>query len=308
MNEFSLIEKYFQPLSPVLLNDDAAVLSIPQGYELVVTSDTLNEGVHFPQGAGPADIARKALRVNLSDLAAMGAVPYAYQLNLALPVFPGEAWLKAFAGALHADQEEFGIFCSGGDTTSIHESLSVSITAMGLVPKGRAVMRSGAKAGDALLLTGPVGDAFCGLKVLQGVLDMDDSGYLVGRYYRPTPRLVLAEDMQAYARAAVDVSDGFVADLGHLCKASGVGVTLKAKDIYFSDAARALLGKGRVSAQELLTGGDDYELLLAVPPENTEKFPQACILGHFEPGRDVRILDERGHSLFFLEKGWQHFK
>lgn len=307
MNEFLLIERYFQPLSPVLLKDDAAVLSIPAGYELVVSSDTLNEGTHFIAGAAPADIAHKALRVNLSDLAAMGADPLAYQLNIAFAAMPDEAWLKAFTAALAADQAAFGIFCSGGDTTSIKGSLSISITAMGTVPNDKAVTRGGARPGDILLVSGPVGSAFCGLQALQGHPGFTLSEALTEAYYRPCPRTDLAEAVRVYAHAAVDISDGLVADLSHICETSGVGAVLEAETVPLSEEVRALLRSGAVSLENLLSGGDDYQLLMAVPPQHTQYFPGSTVIGRFEEGAGVRVLNADGQALFFKEKGWTHF-
>jgi thiamine-monophosphate kinase len=307
MNEFSLIERYFQPLSPIRLKDDAAVLSIPAGHELVVTSDTLNEGTHFMAGAAPADIAHKALRVNLSDLAAMGAEPLAYQLNIAFPACPEEAWLESFTAVLAADQEAFGIFCSGGDTTSIKGPLSISITAMGVVPAGQAVTRGGARPGDALLLTGPVGGAFCGLQALRGQPGFTLSAALIEAYYRPHPRTDLAGLMQAYAHAAIDISDGLIADLFHICEASGVQAALEANTVPLLEDVRALLRSGAVSLENLFTGGDDYQLLLAVPPGAVEHFQGCVTIGHFEEGAGVRILNADGQTLSFKEKGWTHF-
>ncbi|MCB1562245.1 MAG: thiamine-phosphate kinase [Alphaproteobacteria bacterium] len=307
MNEFSLIERYFQPLSPVLLKDDAAVLSIPAGHELVVSSDTLNEGTHFIAGADPADIAHKALRVNLSDLAAMGADPLAYQLNIAFSAMPDEIWLEAFTAALAADQAAFGIFCSGGDTTSIKGPLSISITAMGVVPAGQAVTRGGAEPGDVLLVSGPVGGAFCGLQALQRQPGFTVSEALIEACYRPCPRTDLAEAVRMYAHAAVDISDGLVADLSHICEASGVKAVLEAETVPLSEEVKVLLRSGAVSRESLLSGGDDYQLLMAVPPQHTQHFPGSTVIGRFEEGAGVRVQDVDGQVLSFKEKGWTHF-
>ena len=227
MSEFEVIAKYFAPLTmgrdgSAGLCDDAAVVCVPDGHELVVSSDTLNEGVHFLEGCDPADIAHKALRVNLSDLAAMGAEPLCYQLNIAFPEAPSDGWLAAFTGALMDDQKTYGIYCSGGDTTSIKGGfLSVSITVMGSVPKGRAVRRGGAKAGDLIILSGAVGDAVLGLQVLCEGLERDEYAGAVARYLRPEPRCACASLLRGFAHAAIDISDGLLADLGHVAAASG---------------------------------------------------------------------------------------
>ncbi|MCB1533078.1 MAG: thiamine-monophosphate kinase [Alphaproteobacteria bacterium] len=338
--EFEIIEKYFARLTETRaealgLKDDAAILDIPPGHQLVVSTDTANAGTHFLVEASPADIAHKVLRQNLSDLAAMGAQPYCYQLAM---VFPekffssssraqsrdlknkdssaplrfsrnddGDKWLKNFTDALLADQQEFGIFCSGGDTTSINGALSITITAMGIVPAGGAVKRAGAKPGDVILLTGPVGDAYIGLKALRGELDNCFNANVVRAYLKPTPRLDLSAPIQAYAHAAIDISDGLIADLGHICAASGCGAQVQMSAGLFSKSGYKLIEEGRVSAQELLSGGDDYELLLACTPQDAAHFPGAIVIGEFTQGQGVSIMDESGETLPIKHTGWSHF-
>jgi thiamine-monophosphate kinase len=307
MNEFALIEKYFAPLSHDGLQDDAAVLSIPAGYELVVSSDTLNAGTHFLEEASPADIAYKALRSNLSDLAATGADPLSYQLNIAFPRKPDEEWLQKFAKALAEDQNTFGIFCSGGDTTSIKGPLSISITVLGLVPEGKAVKRDGAKEGDILILTGPVGDAWVGLQILQGKLKTEDDAHFIHAYYKPQPRLDLNEVVRRHAHAAIDISDGLVAEIEHICKASNLTVELQISKISFSPEAMKLLHTQKIKPEDLLTGGDDYQLLLAVSPEAALHFPYAPI-GRFLAGpAKVNVFDAQNRPLTLSHKGWAHF-
>lgn len=308
MNEFDIINEYFLPLTMGRaeaggLRDDAAILSVPAGHELIVSTDTLNADVHFMDGAAPADIAHKALRSNLSDLAAMGARPLCYQLALGLPEKPTPEWLLSFTGALLADQKAFGIFCSGGDTTSIHGKLSISITAMGLVERGRTLKRSGAQDGDAIVLTGPIGDAWVGLRVLQGKIKTDDNAYFIDRYYRPTPRFM--SDVQNI-KAAIDVSDGGMADLGHMCRASKVSARIDLSKILFSAPAQILLNGGLVTPQDLLTGGDDYELIMAVPPQHAHQY--GTVIGAFKTGTpQVYIVDDAGKALVFDKAGWTHF-
>ena len=333
MNEFDVIARYFAPLCENELDDDAAVLSVPEGCELVVTTDTLNAGTHFLEGATPADIAHKALRVNLSDLVAMGAEPFRYQLAIAFPTPPDEAWLAEFTKALAEDQDTFGISCSGGDTTSIFGPLSISITAMGLVPAGKAVKRSGARAGDVIALSGPVGDALIGLKTLQDHNDrhceeadadeaIQQSGlprsfqslamtelgeHFISHYYHPQPRLDLISLMREYAHAAVDISDGLLADLGHIAEASGLAAVVELEKIAFSEPAQRLLDQGSVTAEELLSGGDDYELLLAMSEEDAARFPNVQIIGRFEEGSGVQLLDQQGKNVALKHTGWSHF-
>lgn len=313
MNEFETIQKYFRPLTQGhdALQDDAAILDVPAGHELIVTSDTSNAGTHFMADAAPGDIAHKVLRVNLSDLAAMGAKPHAYQLNIAFPDKPQEVWLAEFTAALLADQKEFGIFCSGGDTTTINGPLSISITAMGFLPKGKALLRSGAKPGDDIILTGPVGDALIGLRILQKKIKTDDDKYFINEYYQPTPRTAHVETLRAHAAAAIDISDGLVADLGHICKASNCGAEIKITPGIFSMPAQ----KVKISAGELLTGGDDYELLLAVRPEEsaalmarlTKEGLSPVKIGSFTESRVISVLDENSTPLSLENSGWQHF-
>lgn len=319
MNEFSVIEKYFLPLTQgraeaLRLKDDAALLQIPKGYELAVTSDTLNAGTHFLIRERPEFIAHKALRTNLSDLAAMGARPYAYQMCVTFPQKPKEPWLKSFTAALLKDQKEFGIFCSGGDTTSSKGLLSVSITAFGLVPKGKAVKRSGAKPGDALVITGPVGDAWIGLNILQKKLKIN-SPSCIKAYRSPTPRTNISEFVRTYANAAIDVSDGLIADVGHICTASKLSARIDLQNIKFSTTAQKLLRGKKVTVQNLLTGGDDYELALAVPQKKMAALlknlvksglsPQ--VIGKFERGKaNVAVYDKTG-KLDFSKWGWIHF-
>ncbi|MCE7886812.1 MAG: thiamine-phosphate kinase [Alphaproteobacteria bacterium PRO2] len=313
MNEFDVIEKYFRPLTQGrdALQDDAAALDVPAGQELIVTSDTSNAGTHFMADAAPGDIAHKVLRVNLSDLAAMGAKPHAYQLNIAFPNKPQEAWLAEFTAALFADQKQFGIFCSGGDTTTINGPLSISITAMGFAPKGKALRRSGAKPGDHIILTGPVGDALMGLRILQGKIKTDDDNYFINAYYRPTPRTAHIETLRTHASAAIDISDGLVADVGHVCKASGCGAEIKIVPGIFSVPAR----KVKINAEELLTGGDDYELLLAVRPEESaallaqlgKEGLSPVKIGAFTESPAITVLDEKSVPLSLEKSGWRHF-
>lgn len=315
MNEFGAIEKYFAPLSLDGLKDDAAVLEISAGHELVVTSDTLNEFTHFPEDENPQLIAHKALRVNLSDLAAMGAEPFAYQLNLALSEHIDELWLASFVKGLKKDQESYKIKLSGGDTTGTKGPLSVSITAMGLVPAGKAVRRGGAKAGDAIVLTGPVGDAWLGLEVLLGHFNIPSQEKVLERYRLPQPRNNLAALVREYAHAAIDVSDGLIADLGHICEASHVAAEAWIEKITFSESAAGLLAAGKVTPEQLLSGGDDYELLLAIEPGRVDEFCRKAaalgvrpqLIGAFSAGAGVRLIDASGAVKTPGRAGYTHF-
>ncbi len=322
MNEFEMIERYFLPLtmgndSVAGLQDDAAVLEIPQGFELVVTSDTLNENVHFLKNEAPANIARKALRVNLSDLAAMGAEPLSYQLNMAFPKKPSDDWLCKFSDALLEDNKHYNIFCSGGDTTSIKgDYLSISITALGVVPKGQAVRRSGAKDGDLVVITGVVGDAFLGLKTLQKGLDNEIYSESVKRYLCPNPRIESVNIIRKYANAAADISDGLLADVLHIGKASNLGVELDFKKISFSKYVQHALDHGLVKFKDILKGGDDYELILSVSAGNLNSLLselrkndlEPLVIGEFKRNNlPLRILNTDTICIDGQNLGWEHF-
>ncbi|MBT3361102.1 MAG: thiamine-phosphate kinase [Rhodospirillales bacterium] len=318
--EFEVIRRHFAPLAqsfPGALNltDDAAVLDVPEGRELVVTSDALVSGVHFLADDPPADIAAKALRVNLSDLASMGAQPLAYTLAAALSDVIDDEWLRAFAEGLGRDQVEFGIGLIGGDTVATPGPLTLSICAFGSVPKGRALRRSGANPGDLVFVSGTIGDATLGLAALTGDLkglDEADRNVLVGRYRRPTPRSVLGPGLIGIATAAIDISDGLVADLGHICEVSEVEAVVEASRVPLSAAARK---NGAI--EQLLSGGDDYELLFCAPASAREDVRRAGAIAGVEISeigricagseRTVSIIDKKGRPLEIGDAGFTHF-
>lgn len=321
LGEFDRIDRYFRPLAAdfegaLELLDDAALLPVPAGETLVVTTDAMVEGVHYLAGEDPGRVARKALRVNLSDLAAMGARPLAYLLTTALPVSVDDDWLAAFAAGLGDDQERYGLHLAGGDSVSTPGPAVISITAFGSVPEGRAIRRSGARPGDRVWVSGTIGDGALGLLAACGELkDLSpaDLEYLAGRYRLPSPRLALGERLRGIATAAADVSDGLLGDLGHICAASGVGATLMAERVPQSPAvqAAAVDPKSRALAW---AGGDDYELLFTAAADATGavnriageiELPLACI-GEVVSGGDVTMLDAAGNPLA-LPAAWQHF-
>ncbi len=322
MSEFDIIEKYFKPLTcghkgAAGLSDDGAVLEGAEGYELAVTSDTLNEGIHFLTGEAPENIARKALRVNLSDLASMGAKPLCYQLNIAFPEAPSNDWLSAFSTALQSDNAHYGVFCSGGDTTSIKGGfISISITAMGLVPKGRAVRRMNARADDRIIITGPVGDAVLGLRALQD--DISDSRYAnaIERYRLPQPRVNIVDAVREYAHAAADISDGLLADVMQIAKSSKLGAEVDPAAFSFSDAVEVAQVEGVLSLEDAVCGGDDYELALAVPAVRVAEFlgaladlgVQGMDVGRFvDNGGALTIVKSDAYRFDFESLGWSHF-
>ncbi len=274
----------------------------------MVSADAIVAGVHFLADDPPELVARKLLRVNLSDLAAMGAVPLHYLLTVSVPRATPAAWFAAFAAGLALDQAAFGISLLGGDTTSTPGPISLSATVIGHVAPGRALRRVGAQAGDGLWVTGTVGDAALGLLALRDGL-ADPGGVLAGRYRLPEPRLGLA--LAGVASAAMDVSDGLVQDCGHLARAAGLGVVIEAALVPLSPAARAA---GRLEV--CLTGGDDYELLLAVPEARAAALRAACAaggvavtrIGGFAAGPpEVRVVDAAGRPVVLGEQGWSHF-
>jgi thiamine-monophosphate kinase len=285
--EDSLIARYFRPLASdpgaFGLADDAAILKA-QGEDIVVTTDAIVEGVHFLADDPPDTIARKALRVNLSDLAAKGAIPAGFVLTLALRA-PDDAWLEPFARGLGEDADLFGCPLLGGDTVSTPGPLMISVTAFGRVPLGKMVHRSGAKPGDRVVVTGTIGDAALGLDILRGgaaaiglAEDVAAKEMLIGRYRVPQPRNVMANAVRDHAHAAMDVSDGLAGDLAKLCEASGVSAVIDAQSIPLSGAAATLLAHGTVGLEAIVSGGDDYEILCAVPEGRFEAFAESARL------------------------------
>ena len=311
--EFSLIARHFRPLAgpgALGLCDDAALLMPPAGRELVLTADAMVAGVHFLPGDPPDLIGRKLLRVNLSDLAAKGAVPLSYLMTVSAPKDTPDAWFAGFTAGLAQDQARYGVTLLGGDTTSTPGPISLSLTIIGHVKPGAAVQRAGARAGDEIWVTGTVGDGALGLQHALGRLN-DPTGYLLDRYRLPQPRVGLA--LAGIASAAMDVSDGLVQDLGHLCIASGVAATIDADAVPLSDAAKAAGPEWRVAC---LSGGDDYELLIALPPNRSDALlaaaGQASIavtrIGRFHSGPpEVMVRQASGEPLALTKGGWSHF-
>ena len=307
--EFELIAKYFRPLAgagSLELRDDAALLTPPPGRDLVLTADAMVAGVHFLTGDPPDLIGRKLLRVNLSDLAAKGATPIGYLLTVSTPRDTPDTWFAAFATGLAQDQAEFGVTLLGGDTTSTPGPISLSLTMIGHVAPGMAVHRTGAAAGHGIWVTGTIGDGALGLAVATGRLT-DPTGFLLARYRLPQPRLGLA--IGGLASAGMDVSDGLVQDLGHICRASGVSAVIDAALVPFSAQSRAA---GEAWLETCLTGGDDYELLLAVPPAREAEMAALGIpvtrIGAFHSGSSqVMVRAANGEPLALTKGGWSHF-
>ena len=321
--EDSLITRYFKPLAThpgaFNLGDDAAILNA-SGEDTVVTTDAIVEGVHFLADDPPDTVARKALRVNLSDLAAKGATPAGFVLTLALRA-ADDAWLTLFARGLGSDAGLFGCPLLGGDTVSTPGPLTIAITAFGRVPAGGMVRRSGAKPGDRIVVTGTIGDAALGLDILKGgaaaaLTDTGAKAMLIGRYRVPQPRNALAKAVRDHAHAAIDVSDGLAGDLAKLCGASGVSAVIDAPSIPLSAATAALLARGTVGIETIVSGGDDYEILCTIPEDRFEAFVQAAgqagvavtSIGMVVAGSSVpRFLDGEGAEIALPRLSYSHF-
>lgn len=323
VDEFGLIERLFAPLAKGFpgaldLKDDAALVAPSPGCSIVVTADALVAGEHFLPTDPPDAIARKAVRTNISDLAAMGAKPLALMLTIAIPRDITMAWLDGFAAGLKMDIEEFGVALIGGDTVATAGPMALSITALGEAEPARTLRRSNARSGDVIWVSGSIGDGALGLFVELGQgagIDPALSAFLLDRYRLPRPRVALGRALPGLAHAAMDISDGLVGDLGHICDVSGVGAVIEANDVPLSAAARAAIsagwGKGLETA---LTGGDDYELLFTAPESATEALRvlsgrlalPLTPIGRIVAGKGVCVMHE-GQRLTIDRGGHRHF-
>ena len=323
MTEFERIAKFFAPLAQenpgaIGLTDDAAVISVPDGTELVVSVDSVVAGVHFPDDETPGFIARKALRVSLSDLAAMGASPRGYLICLAGGRELDQEWFRGFAEGLSIDQSVLRCPLLGGDTVAKRGPLTVSTTVLGEVPRAAELRRSGAKVGDRIFVSGSVGDAALGLRVRQGTISETDEAvraYLLDRYRLPEPRLRLGTQLRGLANAAIDVSDGLISDLGHMCVASGVGSVVRTASLPFSPAARALIAADPSRLTMALTGGDDYEILFTVSGDRLATVSGLAArlnltlteFGEIVAGEEVLVLDPNDRPLELNVTGYKHY-
>jgi thiamine-monophosphate kinase len=321
--EDRLIARHFAPLAThpgaLGLSDDAAFIKPPPGCDLVLQADALVGGVHFFPDDAAHMIASKALRMNLSDLAAKGAKPLGFLLSLALPKELGDDWLSDFANGLRGDAVLFGCPLFGGDTTRTPGPAMISIAMFGSVPEGTMVRRAGAKPGDLVFVSGTIGDAALGLYLRRGdttwKLDAAQRQHLVSRYLLPQPRNALAEAVRTHASAAMDVSDGLAGDLAKLCRVSEVAADIDAARVPHSDAAEAAMAADPAARETALTGGDDYEILCTVPPAKVESFRAAAQvaqvpvseIGVVAAGKGVRFLDAQGKPLNFKRTSFSHF-
>jgi thiamine-monophosphate kinase len=319
LSEFDLIAKLFAPLatSPGAfgLKDDAAIVAPCAGHDLVVTTDTIVAGVDFLDDDPPDTVAKKALRVNLSDLAAKGAVPRAYLLNLILPRVTDTSWLEAFARGFGEDQKTYGIDLLGGDISSTPGPLSIAITAFGDIAAGRMIRRDGARAGDLVFVTATIGDSAGGLVLLKGEATSEFRDQLIMRYRVPEPPVFFGPKLLGFASAALDVSDGLLADLGHIADVSGARIAVEALRIPRSAALRSLWGDGTNAIVRAATAGDDYQIAFTAPPSReTEILDTAhnmdiavTRIGRVEQGAGVVLLDESGSEITVARPGFRHF-
>jgi thiamine-monophosphate kinase len=324
--EDRLIARYFKPIAThpgaLGLADDAAFIKPPPGCDLVLKTDAIIGGVHFFAEDAARDVASKALRVNLSDLAAKGAAPLGFLLSLALPKEIGDEWLSRFAEGLRGDAVLYGCPLFGGDTDRTPGPITVSIAMFGSVPEGTMVRRAGAKAGDRVFVSGSIGDAALGLalrkKTDMGALwKLSDAQrqHLTSRYLLPQPRNALSEAVRAHASAAMDVSDGLAGDFAKLCRASKVAAEIEVARVPLSDAARAVLAAEPAMLETALTGGDDYEIVCTVPAAKVESFRAAAQaaqvavseIGEIKAGEGARFLGAGGKPLIFKRASFSHF-
>jgi thiamine-monophosphate kinase len=323
--EDKLIARFFAPIAihpgALGLSDDAAFITPPPGCDLVLKADAIVGGVHFLPDDAAQTVASKALRVNLSDLAAKGAKPLGFLLSLALPTDIEERWLANFAEGLRGDAVLYGCPLFGGDTDRTPGPMTVSIAMFGSVPEGTMVRRAGAKPGDRVFVSGTIGDAALGLVVRKDKtkaktwnLSEPQRQFLLARYLLPQPRNALAEAVRKHASAAMDVSDGLAGDFAKLCRASKVSATIAVEHVPLSDAARTVLATDPAMREVALTGGDDYEIVCAVPPHKVEAFRDAAKavnvmvtdIGDIGEGEGARFLAD-GHELTFEHASYSHF-
>ncbi|MDB1135636.1 thiamine-phosphate kinase [Candidatus Anaplasma sp. TIGMIC] len=315
MNEFEFLSKYIRPILQSGVdseNDDAAHVYFPKSY-LIATKDVLVEGVHFMKSAKPTLLAKKALRVSLSDIAAMGAIPHSYLLGISLPKGITEEWCEEFSCGLKEDNDNFDIKLVGGDTTSnTSDIIVISITALG-VPGKSILSRSNAKVGDSLYVSGTIGDAALGLLSYQQLIS-GEYPYLKYRYDLPIPRVGLGRLLCGVASSCIDISDGLLQDVERVCKLSGVGANIYARAIPLSEEAQIITSINKNMFEHAITGGDDYELAFTVPEENIQTLlgierstnVKISKIGTITPEKKVRIYTQDGAEIHVSKKGYIH--
>ncbi|NMY29147.1 thiamine-phosphate kinase [Pseudomonas sp. WS 5021] len=318
MGEFELIRTYFAAAPcaqggegiALGIGDDCALLAVPPGEQLAISTDTLVAGVHFADPCDPFLLGQRSLAVAVSDLAAMGANPLAFTLALTLPTVAAD-WLQRYAQGLNAMAQRCGVGLVGGDTT--RGPLSLTVTVFGRVPAGLALTRSGAQPGDLLCVGGDLGNAAAALPLVLGQRSAaaDVAEPLLGHYWSPQPQLALGIALRGKATSALDISDGLLADCGHIAKASGVSLVIERQRLPLSAALLAFLGDDGARAAAL-SGGDDYVLAFTLPPAElapllADGWP-VQVVGRVEEGAGVRLLDARGHDITPAVRGYQHFR
>ena len=326
LDEFGIIKKYFSPLSrgesgAYSLLDDAAKVKFNSSSSTVITTDAMVSGVHFPLTEPANYIASRLLRVNLSDIAAMGAVPVGYTLLLALPDSINIEWISSFSTGLAEEQEIFGVTLLGGDTTKCSSEMVLSITMLAEAKENNVLLRSGANEGDEVYVSGYIGDAFLGLSILQRELENSDKKtdkYLIERFRRPTPRLELGKRLVGIATSAIDLSDGLISDLGHVCSASNVSARIIIDEIPISKAAEKIVLDDSKIIRNLITGGDDYELIFTVPSNKSGIVDNLSVelgvnltkIGEIikkNNSQSVSTFDLSGNMIIFEKTGFRHF-
>lgn len=325
LDEFALIGRYFRTAqleratdasaTALGIGDDAALLQLAAGQQLVVSTDSLLAGVHFPERYPPAELGYRALAVAVSDLAAMTATPLAFTLALSLPAVD-EPWLQAFSLGLAAAARDFAINLIGGDTT--RGPLNIGVTVLGQVPAGQALTRSGARGGDLLCVGGPLGDGAAGLAVVQGEslpagLAIAGQDYLQQRFWRPQPQLLLGQQLRGVASAGLDISDGLLADAEHIAESSGVALHINAAQLPGSEALSAWAPRQKLDW--MLRGGDDYVLLFTLPAREKARIAQwraaghaVSVIGSVHAGSGVLLDVGKGYVPVAGERGYQHFR
>ena len=321
LGEFERIARFFAPLAApegLGLVDDVALIDGPPGEQYVLKTDAIVETVHFLSDDPPRQVAQKLLRVNLSDLAAKGARPFGYLLMTALRPGHDEDWLAEFAAGLAADQREFGIFLLGGDSVATPGMTTLSVAALGRIARGKAVLRRGARPGDDIYVSGTLGDAALGLLVAKGGLKNlppASRAFLLDRFRLPQPRMALGPRLIGIATAMMDISDGLIADLGHICSVSAVAARVEAARLPLSAAAQAALATEPDLLQAVLGGGDDYELLFTAPASaktalaevSREVGVPVTMVGRIEAGQGAQVRDAAGHTIEVRTAGYAHF-
>lgn len=326
--EVDLIQTYLAPLSSGApgafgLRDDCASLTPPDGMDLVLSTDAVISGVHFLADENPAVIAWKALGINVSDIVSKGASPHVYLMNLSLPDFPTEDWLHAFTTGLASAQDTYGCHLTGGDTDKTPGPLSVSITLVGIVPRGQMVRRATAQPGDVVFVTGPIGNATLGLRIAQDEgfakragLSGDNSAALEASFRQPQPDIAVADLLVRYASSAMDVSDGLIKDFHHMCAASDCGGRLDLRRMPVSDAAKVVLHAGGTTRVDLARGGEDYVVLGCAHENSFASLVEAGVeagititpIGQMQPIVDgIQVVDETGELDLLHNGGWDHF-